>query len=178
MADTPSNVPIPDPSLLTTEQSDRLREEMQREIAHLKELVFEKFTAVGERFTERDVRSEREARDNKTAVDAAFAAQKEAAAAQNAANTTAIGKSEDATKEALVKLGEAGEASRQALSDRIDAVKESVSNVERTLSIRISDATTAASNLGANRQGGQQATALMITLGLLLLAVVGLVLTH
>ena len=49
---------------------------------------------VDTRFSERDVRAEREARDNKIAVDAAFAAAKEAVAAQNIANNESIAKSE------------------------------------------------------------------------------------
>lgn len=61
----------------------------------------EKFASVGNQFKERDTRSEREARDTKLAVDAAFAAQEKQAVAQNESNTLAINKSEGATTETI-----------------------------------------------------------------------------
>jgi len=113
------NVPVPDPSLLTTQQ---LREGLDglekllgvqlnamNEATHLRLQAFanvpaqinervgdlqglhdekfrsqgvqveERFSSVALQFEERDKRGERESRDNKVAVDAAFAAQKEAA---------------------------------------------------------------------------------------------------
>jgi len=76
------STPIPDPTLLTTEA-------LTREIAGLKELLFqkidaqrdvqnEKFTAIQTQFKERDTRSDQTAKDNKSAIDAAFNAAKEA----------------------------------------------------------------------------------------------------
>src|SRR5665647_978083 len=54
-----------------------------RQISHLRELMDERFASIGVQFKERDIRSERETRDNKLAVDAAFAAQEKQAVAQN-----------------------------------------------------------------------------------------------
>jgi hypothetical protein len=199
----PSNVPIPDPSTLTTLSLEQLRADLityvdgqfailnerligmhiaptegaTREVAHLKELVMGMFGSVDQRFAERDVRAEREARDNKTAVDAAFAAQKEAVVEQNKSSALAISKSEAATSEAITKLGEAAAASRNALGDKIDAVKETVATVERNLAARISTAETMLNGVIQNRQGGQQATAGTYALGLLVIAIIGLVIT-
>jgi hypothetical protein len=77
-----SRTPIPDPTALTTEN-------LNREIAALKELVFlkinlldsvntEKFHSIQVQFKERDTRAEQTAKDNKSAIDAAFNAAKEA----------------------------------------------------------------------------------------------------
>ena len=124
MAD--ATVPIPDPTLLTTEQQARgltnLRELLEtrliaveqsnrhqfddlrrvptdtdRQVAHLKELLNEKFNSVQKQFDERDIRSQASEDAAKVAVNAALQAQKEAAAAQNDSNAAAITKSEGAT---------------------------------------------------------------------------------
>lgn len=156
-ADATGDRPVPDPTVLTT---DNLR----REIAHLTELVEtqlairdqrmdaideatklrsdaithigdsvagkvlherelteERFASVAQQFTERDTRSEREARDNKVAVDAAFAAQKEAATKQDEANQKAIDKSEVATAEKINKLEQLFKTTTDALDGKIDA---------------------------------------------------------
>lgn len=111
----------------------RVPTDVQKEVAHLRELSYEKFNSIEQQFRERDIRSEREARDNKTAVDAAFAAQKEAAAAQNDSNTLAIGKSETATNETINKLAELFKTTTDGLGDKIEGVKERISEVSAQL---------------------------------------------
>lgn len=91
---------------LLNETVNRVPTDLQREITHLRELTEERFRSVETQFSERDTRQERESRDNKVAVDAAFAAQKEAASEQNKSNTLAIDKSERATTETINKLAE------------------------------------------------------------------------
>jgi hypothetical protein len=98
-------VPVPDPTLLTTQN-------LLREIASLKELLEsrsiglnalfdekisryvsvsnEKFAAVAAQFSERDTRTDQRAGDTKLAVDAAFAAAKEATAKIEAGFTKQI----------------------------------------------------------------------------------------
>lgn len=119
-------IPIPDPSVLTTEQLSRgltnLRElletriksveqaahlryddlrrvptETDRQVTHLRELFSEKFNSVQRQFEERDVRGRSAEDAAKVAVNAALQAQKEAAWAQNESNAAAITKSEAAT---------------------------------------------------------------------------------
>jgi len=90
-------------------------------VSSLEQLHNEKFGSIQTQFKERDIRSERESRDNKVAVDAAFAAQKEAAAKQDEANQKAIDKSEKAT----------GETISFVLKD-VDALKIAVSRIDST----------------------------------------------
>ena len=89
-----------------------------------------KFEGVDGKFKERDTRSERESRDNKVAVDAAFAAQKEAASEQNKSNTLAISKSEAATSETLNKQADLFKSTTDALAGRIEDAKELVSRID------------------------------------------------
>jgi O6-methylguanine-DNA--protein-cysteine methyltransferase len=108
----------------------RVPTETQKEVAHLKSLMDERFQSVQTQFAERDTRQERESRDNKIAVDAAFAAQKEIAAKQDESNAKAIEKSEKATEKII-----------DAQSGKIDDLKERLTAVE------------------AIKRGGQQAYA-------------------
>jgi len=92
-------------------------------VDNLKELIFEKFESVQTQFKERDTRSERESRDNKVAVDAAFAAQKEAAAKQDEGNAKAIDKSERATAETIKTNQELSKSTTDALTKSLDELK-------------------------------------------------------
>lgn len=109
---------------------DSIPERVVQEVTHLELLHDEKFRSVDQRFTERDIRAEREARDNKVAVDAAFAAQKEAATKQDESNQKAIDKSEAATAEKITKLNELFSATIEGLGGKIDDVKERVGRIE------------------------------------------------
>jgi hypothetical protein len=156
MAEGPDQPPVPDPTILTTEQLlravgserdyvdgriavlemrldaidtatrllnetvNRVPTETQTVVGSLRELIDEKFQSVALQFAERDTRQERESRDNKVAVDAAFAAQKEAAAKQDESNAKAIDKSESATTETIAKLSELVKSNIDALRDKID----------------------------------------------------------
>lgn len=155
MPDERQPPPIPDPTVLTTEQLlravqaerdyvdgrlavlqerfraidvatrllnetvNRVPTDVTKEVTHLRELTDERFASVDVRFRERDTRQEREARDNKVAVDAAFAAQKEAAAKQDESNAKAINKSEVSTGEII-----------RGLADKIDDLKTRIGTVE------------------------------------------------
>ena len=87
---------------------------------HILSLMAERFHSVEQQFKERDTRAEREARDNKIAVDAAFAAQDKSATKQDEANQKAIDKSERATNDSIDKLGDSATAANKSLSDKID----------------------------------------------------------
>lgn len=90
----------------------------------------EKFDSVQTQFRERDTRGERESRDNKVAVDAAFAAQKEAASEQNKSNTLAIDKSERATAETLNKQADLFKATTDGQGRELAEVKERLTRIE------------------------------------------------
>jgi hypothetical protein len=115
---------------LLSETVNRVPTETQLAVGQLAAVVGEQFNSVDKQFAERDTRSEREARDNKLAVDAAFAAQEKQAVAQNEANTTAINKSELATTETINKLAELFKSDSKALSDKIDDLKQRVQALE------------------------------------------------
>jgi len=104
--------------------------EIDTKVDHLQELHNEKFTSIATQFKERDTRSERESRDNKVAVDAAFAAQKEAAAKQDEANAKAIDKSEKATAETIKTNQELSRSTTDSLTKSLDEVKIAVSRIE------------------------------------------------
>jgi chromosome segregation ATPase len=116
---------------LLNETVNRTPTDIQKEITHLRELMQVEFQSVALQFKERDTRSERESRDNKVAVDAAFAAQKEAASEQNKSNTLAISKSETSTSETINKLAELVGSKTDALSDKVDDLKNQTAQLRQ-----------------------------------------------
>ena len=104
--------------------------EVQREVGNLGNVMEEKFTSVDKQFAERDTRSEREARDNKLAVDAAFAAQEKQAVAESVSNQKAIDKSEVATNKAIDKLAELFESRVGGLAESLSDLKNRVQAIE------------------------------------------------
>lgn len=129
---------------LLNETVNRTPTAIQREIGHVRELMTERFDSVALQFQERDIRGEREARDNKIAVDAAFAAQEKAAVEQNKSNTLAISKSETATTETINKLAELFKTTTDALGDKVEDLKDRLNEVTRLVSENT------ANRLGAN----------------------------
>ncbi len=115
---------------LLSETVNRVPTVVQTEIEHINGLTTEKFSSIDKQFKERDIRSEREARDNKVAVDAAFAAQKEAAAKQDEANAKAINKSELATTETIKTNADLFASQISALNSKIDDLKERLTTAE------------------------------------------------
>lgn len=118
-----NTTPIPDPTQLTTEA-------LTREIAALKELVFlkiddqreiqeEKFHSIQVQFKERDTRAEQTAKDNKSAIDAAFNAAKEA-----------VAKSEGTTVKQIDQLNATIQAESKSFDGKINDVKERLTRGE------------------------------------------------
>lgn len=101
-------------------------QQIEEKVRHLADLMDEKFESVQTQFKERDTRSEREARDNKLAVDAAFAAQEKQAVAQQDANTEKIDKSERSTSDTIKTNQELSRATTDALTKSLDEVKLTV----------------------------------------------------
>jgi hypothetical protein len=115
---------------LLNETVNRVPTALEREIKHLRELTEERFRSVQTQFAERDTRQEREARDGRLAVDAAFAASKEASREQNLSNSLAINKSEQATAETIDKLTESFKSSNDALGGQLADYKERLTRIE------------------------------------------------
>jgi hypothetical protein len=117
----------------------RVPTDVDKQVGNLKEIMMglfmvedEKFAGIQVQFKERDTRSERESRDNKVAVDAAFAAQKEAASEQNKSNTLAIDKSEKATAETLNKQADLFKSTTDGLAGQISDLKDRQNKAEGT----------------------------------------------
>jgi hypothetical protein len=146
--------PIPDPTVLTTQQ-------LLRELAALKEVIntrmdgydraiellqafadrqptiaevvaqfLEKFRGIETQFKERDLRTEQTAKESKVAVDAAFSAQKEAVSEQNKSGAAAIAKSEAATTKQLDAITLLLQANKQAADEKIDDIKSRLTSIE------------------------------------------------
>ncbi len=81
-------------------------------------------TSVNERFQLGDVQTEKAARDVKSAVDAAFAAAKEAVGEQNKSNALSIAKSEVATTKQIDQLAENARVSAKNADDKISDLKD------------------------------------------------------
>jgi len=116
---------------------DKNPAELEQRLEQLMQLMNQRFLTVDERlssiqtqFAERDTRGEREARDNKVAVDAAFAAQAAAAAKEGEANQKAIDKSERAVAETLNKQSDLFQSTTDALSAQISDIKERLTRIE------------------------------------------------
>lgn len=182
--------PIPDPTLLTTEQ-------LHREIAALRELFKtrldagdeavrllqatafksptiaevvaefrEKFRGIDAQFTERDVRARENKADGKLMVDAAFAAQKEAVAEQNKSFAASTTKSEAATTKQIDATTTLVQSTASALSGKIDDIKERLTSLE---GLRNGEKDTQAS--GTARQQWHVGILVAIAIGLMSLAI-------
>lgn len=138
-----SNIPVPDPSLLTTQSLDREianlrefllsqivnlsddlerfasghdrehRDVVERAVNHLKELTDERFNGIQLQFAERDVRAEQAFKASTEAINAAMAAQEKA-----------IIKSEIATAKQIDAIAEVIEGAKASLSEQIRQVEK------------------------------------------------------
>jgi len=129
---------------LLSETVNRTPTEITKEITHLRGILDERLTSVDMRFLdadrltstqfkERDTRTEREARDNKLAVDAAFAAQEKQAVAQNEGNQLAIDKSEQSTAETINALRKSAEDREQRQREVDEDMKRRLGSIEASL---------------------------------------------
>lgn len=91
----PSQVPIPDPTKLTTDAVDRAKGELDIRLHSLRELLDQKFVGVATEFTMRDI-----------ALAAAFKAAEAAVKQQNESNTLAADKAATAFTKQIDNLDE------------------------------------------------------------------------
>jgi flagellar capping protein FliD len=111
-----------------------LHAQIQHEVKTLQSLHEEKFRSIATQFAERDTREERNARDNKVAVDAALKAQQESFSEQNKSSSQAINKSEMATGKQIEQQGIQIQTSKAATDDKIDDIKERMTAYEGRMS--------------------------------------------
>lgn len=99
--------------------SDRQPQDVDKKVTNLRILHEEKFHSIDVQFHERDVRVEQTAKDTKTAVDAALAAQEKSAGKQADSFALSIGKSENATTKQI-----------DALDEKINDMKDRLMRIE------------------------------------------------
>lgn len=139
--------PVPDPTVLTTEQLHReisaLREFVLGEIRHVGEMNVEKFRAVEDRFHDvgskfEDVahRTAEQKTDTKDALDAALQAAKDAVSLQTEASDKAIAKSEAATTKQIDALAVLVDKSADATTEKIVDLKSRLDKLESAISSR------------------------------------------
>jgi hypothetical protein len=146
--------PRPDPSTLTTQQLTRALE-AQKEVIYTRFEAMDKaivllqefanrqptvgevkasydvqFTAIHEKFEERDRRFDLRDADNKAAVNAALVAAKEAVRAQQEANETAIAKSEAAFTKQIDQIGNIINSQAVTLDDKIADIRNRLAPLE------------------------------------------------
>lgn len=134
MAGESESPPVPDPTVLTTEQ-------LLREIGTLKELFdtaleghnmvnIQRFENVATQLGLVERQRVEQKEDTKAAVDAALAAAKEAVKEQTTASQLSIGKSEASTKEQLSQLSTTFTTAQQALTQAIVVLTTRVERIE------------------------------------------------
>jgi hypothetical protein len=101
------------------EQIDKIPIEIKERVERLRELVYEKFNGVDNKFA-----------SNEVALSAALLAAKEAVKEQNTSNNTAISKSEAATNKQIEQLGLLIKATSDGLVDKIDDLKDRLTLIE------------------------------------------------
>lgn len=126
--------PVPDPTLLTTEQLLRevaaLRELVESDIEGLESIVSEKFRSVDQQLELVERQRVEQKADTKAAVDAALTAQKEAVKEQTTASDRAIAKSEASMTKQLEQLQATFAASIKSLADTLDDLKGRTGTIE------------------------------------------------
>jgi len=149
----------PDPTVLTTQQLDKaigsvreiiearltgienvlailqkgmetLPESCLAEVQALEALHEEKFNGIKTQIIERDIQAEKASRDVKSAVDAAFAAAKEAVSEQNKSNALSITKSEAAFTKQLDGVNALIITSTATVEGKINDIKERLTMIE------------------------------------------------
>jgi DNA anti-recombination protein RmuC len=153
--------PVPDPTLLTTEQLLRevaaLRELVESDIEGLEAIVAEKFRSVDQQLELVERQRVEQKADTKAAVDAALTAQKEAVKEQTTASDRAIAKSEASMTKQLEQLSATFAASIKSVVDSLDDMKQRVGSIE------------------AMKQGGKDTVAGVYAFASVAIGVVGLI---
>jgi hypothetical protein len=130
------NIPIPDPSLLTTEQFNRGQDAQRRELMALREYLLsemgrietvheEKFKGMETRFVESKI-------EGKTALEAALRAAQNLVDAQNKSNSAAAEKSEQNFTKQIEALDTQTKTITGALSSQVSDIKERITGSEST----------------------------------------------
>ena len=145
MSNAPTRIPVPDPSVLTTDALVTAKEDLRREaetllhnrdavvaalrtelmgeIRRLEDIESERLLRIDQRFEERDERTDQIAQLGRISLDAALAAAKEAVGEQNKSNALSITKSENSMKEQVNANANQTSTRIDAMADKIDDLK-------------------------------------------------------
>lgn len=164
-------VPVPDPTVLTTQALYRevssLRELIELRIESLDTLLDEKFLRTQQQFDLVERQRVEQKKDTKDAVDAALTAQKEAAKEQTIASDRAIAKSETAITKQLEQQRETFAAAQAETRRAMGELKERIGDVDKKVL-----ANTAA--VAGSRQGGLDARTVGFSMLMAVLGIAGL----
>ncbi len=137
--------PVPDPTILTTQQLYReieaarersakdvesVREQTDTLIDGLREILDEKFSSIEGRLQLVEQQRVEQKADTKAAVDAALTAQKEAVKEQTTASERAIAKSEASTTKQLEQLATTFQTAIKAIEDMANDLRDRLTTVE------------------------------------------------
>ena len=140
-----STIPVPDPTTLTNEAVSKavgaLREVLEEQIRGglavqdervkaLAETVRVFKETVSDRFDLGEVQTDKATRDVKSAVDAAFAAAKEAVSEQNKSNALSIAKSDTTFTKQIDQLIDVVKTNTKATDDKISDLKDRIVAME------------------------------------------------
>jgi hypothetical protein len=197
MTDTPvvgrNGIPVPDPSVLTTDivnaakedlrREDRvihdsltlslnaLRTELLGEIRRLSDIDGERLLRIDQRFEERDERTDQIAQLGRISLDAALAAAKEAVGEQNKSNALSITKSESSMKEQVSANAVQAGTRIDALSDKFDDLKSRMDRGEGGTSGQRYERT-------EHRSVQTLSTNIMVGVGLVIIGALALIAPH
>lgn len=131
---TEDSRPMPDPTILTTEQLlrevERVRELLESTVKGVEKEYLQRFAGIDERFDMVERQRVEQKTDTKDAVDAAFSAAKEAVREQTTASDRAISKSETAMLEQLKQLAATFATATDGLRRDFDDLKARVTRSE------------------------------------------------
>jgi flagellar basal body rod protein FlgB len=126
--------PVPDPTVLTTEQLHReiaaLREFVLGEIRHVGAINDERFRAVEAQFEAHMARTKEQKTDTQQAVQSALTSAKELVAQRNDASERAIAKAEEGFAKQIDALTVLLDKSSEAKDERIEDLKARIGRIE------------------------------------------------
>ena len=171
VSESGTTIPVPDPTLLTTVQLnrevaalkeyfltkldglektlgfnsdriDRLPDEVDKRIAHVKEVHDGRFRRVEIQFEERELRAREAAQDNRDRIKAALDAAREMVALQTESASMAVAKSETAVAKQMDALSVQMHNSSKSINEKIDtniaSISDKIDEAKATI-IRIGD---------------------------------------
>jgi len=164
-------VPVPDPTVLTTQALYRevssLRELIELRIEDLSGLLDEKFLRTEQQFELVERQRVEQKNDTKNAVDAALTAQKEAAKEQTVASDRAIAKSEAAITKQLEQQRETFGSAQDEARRTMDEMKTRIGDLDKRIT------SNSAAGVG-QRQGGLDARTVGFSMLMAVLGIAGL----